>query len=113
VRHIGNKIRKLESILIRQPVHDRWGTMAALRENLIHQTPPSRRDSLRLELEALGPVGLWCETARRFLADHGFVQSQHESLAETMARALEIGIEELRALIAQGQIGRAITTKLG
>jgi len=67
--------------------------------------------AIRVELDTLGPAGLWRETVRSFLADHGFVQSGAESLAETMARALNIGTDELRLRIAQGQIGAALTER--
>jgi ParB-like chromosome segregation protein Spo0J len=53
-------------------------------------------------------AGLWCETVRSFLADHGFVQTREESFAETMARSLNIGTDELRVRIAQGQVGCAL-----
>jgi hypothetical protein len=44
---------------------------------------------------------LWRETTRRYLSDHGFVQSEKESFAETMARALGINTDELRVCIAE------------
>lgn len=57
--------------------------------------------------------GLWINVARDFLAHHGFVQAPRESLAETMARAVEISTEELRSLIAQRQIGAALLARFG
>lgn len=68
---------------------------------------------MRAEIEALGPLGQWIELARDFLADHGFVQTEREGLAETMARALEISTEELRAFIAQRQIGAGLQARFG
>ena len=68
---------------------------------------PSIAD-LRQELEQLGPLGLWRETTRRYLSDHGFVQSEKESFAETMARALGINTDELRVCIAENRIGTAL-----
>ena len=56
----------------------------------------------------MGPSGLWIDIARDFLADHGFVQGPRESLAETMARALDISTEELPTLMAQGKTGTAL-----
>jgi hypothetical protein len=108
VKHIGKRIEKLESILIRPGAVDRWGQLAAVRDDLIRRVAPDCQAALRAELEELGPTGLWRETARHFLADHGFMQSQRESLAETMARALDIGTEDLRVLISQGRIGKAL-----
>jgi hypothetical protein len=66
-----------------------------------------------MELDQLGPVGLWREGAQAFLADHGFVQARDESFAETMARALDVGIDQLRVLIAQGRIGSALLERFG
>jgi|HubBroStandDraft_6_1064221.scaffolds.fasta_scaffold387745_2 hypothetical protein len=48
------------------------------------------------------------ETTRLYLKDHGFVQSEKESFAETMARALGISTDELRICIAENQIGKAL-----
>jgi hypothetical protein len=59
-------------------------------------------------LEQVGPLGLWLETARGYLSDHGFVQTGNESFAETMARALGICTHDLRVCIAQGRIGSAL-----
>jgi len=64
------------------------------------------------ELERLGPAGLWLETARGYLRDHGFVQGGNESLAQTMARALGISTHELRVFIAEGRIGLALLERL-
>jgi len=56
----------------------------------------------------LGPTGLWCETVRSYLGEHGFVQDPSESLAETTARALGIDGSELRIWMAQGRLGAAL-----
>jgi hypothetical protein len=53
-------------------------------------------------------LGLWRETTRLYLSDHGFVQSEKESFAETMARALGINTDELRVCIAENRIGSAL-----
>jgi hypothetical protein len=111
VREIGNRIRRLESILIPAGAFDRWGKMAAVRDDLIRRAAPAYQAELRRELEELGPTGVWREMARHFLADHGFTQTERESLAETMARALDIGTENLRVLIAEGRIGKALTAR--
>jgi len=60
---------------------------------------------LKEELDAMGPTGLWCETVRSYLSDHGFAQEPSESVAETVCRALGIGSEELRLRLQQGQLG--------
>jgi hypothetical protein len=90
---------------------DRWGSMAEFRDDLLRQaeqrSEPSVAD-LRQELEQLGPLGLWRETSRGYLSDHGFVQSEKESFAETMARALGINTDELRVCIAENRIGTAL-----
>jgi hypothetical protein len=68
---------------------------------------PSVAD-LRQELEQLGPLGLWRETTRRYLSHQGFVQSEKESFAETMARALGINTDELSVCIAENRIADAL-----
>ena len=65
------------------------------------------------ELERIGPSGLWIAAARGYLSDHGFVQSGDESFAETIARVLGIGTDQLRMLIAQGHIVSALLERLG
>jgi hypothetical protein len=79
VKHIGKRIQTLESILIRPAAIDRWGKMAAVREDLIGRAALGCQAEIRAELEALGPTGLWTEMARHFLADHGFIQNERES----------------------------------
>jgi len=68
---------------------------------------------MRTELASLGPTGLWREVARSYLAGHGFVQTSNESFAETMARALDMGTDELRVHIAQGEITSALLERFG
>jgi hypothetical protein len=112
MRAISKRLMQLEKLFA--PVaesEDRWGSMAAFRDDLLRQAeqlgePPVAE--LREELEQLGPLGLWRETARGYLSDHGFVQSETESFAETMARALGINTDELRVCIAEGRIGSAL-----
>jgi hypothetical protein len=85
--------------------------MAEFRDEILRQAAQRGEPSvaeLREELEQLGPSGLWRETARGYLSDHGFVQSGNESLAATMARALGIDTDELRVCIAEGRIGSAL-----
>ena len=112
MKTISRRLAKLEEVFA--PVvqsEDRWGSMAEFRDALLRQAEqrgePSVAD-LRQELEQLGPLGLWRETTRRYLSDHGFVQSEKESFAETVARALGIDTDELRVWIAQGRIGAAL-----
>src|SRR5580704_9386467 len=112
MRAISRRLAKLETIFA--PVaesEDTWGSMAEFRDDLLRQAEqrgePSVAD-LREELEQLGPLGLWRETARGYLSDHGFVQSEKESFAETMARALGINKDELRSCIAENRIGAAL-----
>jgi hypothetical protein len=69
--------------------------------------------ALTEELEQLGPLGLWRETARSYLCDHGFVQNEKESFAETMARALGINTDELRACIVENRICTALLERFG
>ena len=53
---------------------------------------------------AAGPGPFQCERGPWV----GFVQTGNESLAETMARALGIDTDELRACIAENRIGTAL-----
>jgi hypothetical protein len=56
-------------------------------------------------LEEVGPNRFHAELIRAYLSADGFVQGPLESLAETLTRALGIGMRELRARIQQGQFG--------
>jgi hypothetical protein len=109
MRAIDKRLVKLEKIFA--PVdasEDRWGSMGKFRDDLLRQAKQRCEPSvaeLREELEQLGPCGLWRETTRLYLNDHGFVQSESESFAETMARALGINTDELRVCVAENQIG--------
>ena len=112
MKTIGRRLQKLEQSLALE-VENRgdWGGLANARDEILRQaerTSESHEVSIRVELDTLGPSGLWCEAARSFLADHGFLQSGDESFAETIARVLGIGTDQLRALIAQGQITSAL-----
>jgi hypothetical protein len=85
--------------------------MAAFRGDLLRQAeqrgePPVAE--LREELEQLDPLGLWREAARGYLSVYGFVQSETECFAATMARALGINTDELRVCIAENRIGSAL-----
>jgi hypothetical protein len=112
MKAISRRLAKLEEVFA--PVvesEDRWGSMAEFRDDLLRQAEqrgePSVAD-LREELEQFGPLGLWRETTRGYLSDHGFVQSEKESFAETMARALGINTDELRVCIAGNRVGSAL-----
>ena len=56
-------------------------------------------------LEGVGPNRFHAELIRAYLSADGFVQAPNESLAETLTRALGIGMPELRARIKQGPLG--------
>ncbi len=107
-----SRLEKLEQVFA--PLaesEDRWGSMAKFRDDLLRQAeqrgePPVAK--FREELEQLGPLGLWRETTRGYLRHHGFVQSEKESFAETMAQALGINTDELRVCIAENRIGSAL-----
>jgi hypothetical protein len=112
MKAISRRLAKLEEVFA--PVgksEDRWGSMAEVRDRLLQlaeqqgETPVAE---LKEELEQLGPLGLWRETARSYLCDHGFVQSETECFAATMARALGISTDELRICIAENRIGTAL-----
>ena len=112
MKAISRRLEKLEKVFAPvAEIEDRWGTMAEYRDNLLRLAEERGEPSvaeLREELEQLGPLGLWRETARGYLSDHGFVQRGNESLAATMARALGINTDELRDCIAENRIGSAL-----
>jgi hypothetical protein len=117
MKTIGRRLQKLErSLALRVGNGDDWGRLAGVRDEIVLQAErlsESYGAAIRVELDSLGPAGLWRETARTILVDHGFVQSGAESFAETMARVLGIGTDQLRILIAQGQIASALLESLG
>jgi hypothetical protein len=112
MRKIVHRLEKLEQVLARvAKARTTWGSMARFRDSLLQlaeKKDPQSVAALRVELERLGPGGLWRETARGYLCDHGFTQSGNESLAQTMARALGINTDELRICIAENRIGAAL-----
>jgi hypothetical protein len=112
MRIINRRLAKLENIFT--PVvesEDRWGRMAKFHDELLAQAEQQGATSVAevgAELERMGPSGLWLQAARGYLSDHGFVQSETESFAATMARALGISRDELRICIAENRIGTAL-----
>jgi hypothetical protein len=112
MRIISKRLKRLEKIFARVAESGTvWGSMAKFRDSLLQlaeQSDAASVAALREELERLGPSGLWRETARGYLCDHGFVQSGKESLAQTMARALGISTHELRICIAENRVGAAL-----
>jgi hypothetical protein len=115
MRTIDKRLEKLEKTfapLVKEG--DDWGSMARARDELLRDaeqrgTPPVAQ--LKKELDDLGPIGLWRETVRCLLQKYGFVQSNGESFADTLGRALGMHSEELRACIVQGQIGTALANR--
>jgi hypothetical protein len=112
MKAISRRLTKLEKVFAPAvEVEDGWGSMVEVRDRLLQlaeETDPLSVAAFTEELEHLGPLGLWRETARGYLSDHGFVQSESESFAETMARALGIDTDELRVCIAENRIGSAL-----
>jgi hypothetical protein len=112
MRKIVHRLEKLEQVLARvAKARTTWGGMAKFRDRLLllaEQRDALSVAALREELDRLGPAGLWRETARGYLCEHGFVQSGNESLAQTMARALGISTHELRNCIAENRVGAAL-----
>jgi hypothetical protein len=101
---IDRRIAKLATAFA--PLADRntvWGKMAPFRDELLRgaeQRGELAVTQLKEVLDRVGPLGLWIEALRCHLREHGFVQSGHESLAQTVARALRMDIEELKACMA-------------
>ena len=118
MRKIVNRLEKLEKVFARVAARAAsatiWGSMAKFRDRLlllVEHRDASSVAALGEELERLGPAGLWLETARCYLRDHGFVQSGNESLSQTMARALGISTHELRICIAENRVGAALQAR--
>ena len=109
---ISKRLLKLERVLA-SPVTDvGWGGMAHTRDEILRLAAATWSESfvaeLKRQLDELGPLWLWLEGVRSYLKGHGFVQTNDESLAETIARALGIGSQDLVACIAQGRIGSVL-----
>jgi hypothetical protein len=104
---ISKRLQRLETLFApRADKEDAWGGLANVREEMLNHAArlgEPRCSEIRTEMDTLGPEGLWREAVRSLLMDHGFVQNRHESLAETVARAVHIGTDELRVCIAQGK----------
>ncbi len=117
MKAIDRRLQKLErSLALKVGNGDAWGSLASVRDEIVghaEHVSESYGAAIRAELGTLGPVGLWLEIARSSLADHGFLQRGDESFAETIARALDIGIDELRVSIVQGHIVSALLERLG
>lgn len=115
MRTIGKRLERLERTfapLVNKEAN--WGRMARFRDELLRNAEHRSAAAvaqLKKEMDERGPLGLWFDVARSHLRDHGFVQTDHESFAETMARALGIDSEQLKACIAQGQIGAMLVNR--
>ena len=102
MKAIINRLRRLENA--NAPADRAWALLEAILDarrrrlgpDYVEPTPSPAR-----MFDDLGPVGLWLETARTFL------ESGDESFAETMARSMGIGTDQLQILMAQGQIASA------
>jgi hypothetical protein len=112
MRTICRRLHRLEKALPRTASAGlRWGRLAGIRDQLLLIAKGRGAlvaERLKADLEELGPHGLWLDMARYHLQLHGIVQSDHESFAEMMARALGIGMGDLRAQLEQGRLGTAL-----
>ena len=117
MKTIRKRLQKLErSLAPGSSDNDNWSSMACIRDEILLSAKRlgiPRVTEIAEELNALGPTGLWRETLRACLEDRGFVQTQEESFAETIARALAIEIDELRFCIANGQVAAALLHRFG
>ena len=62
-------------------------------------------------LEEIGPDQFHNELLRAELIANGFVQGPNESLADTVGRALGIGMKELKVCVVQGRVGAALVER--
>jgi len=117
MKAIDKRLQKLENFFApRVEKGADWGSLAGVRDEILgraEQLGELHATEIRGQLETLGPLGLWLEVVRSYLRDNGFVQTDDESFAETMARVLGIGTDQLRILIAQGQIASALLESFG
>ena len=117
MRAISRRLFELEKILAPAVESETgWCEMAGVRDELLrlaaqHGTTAAAR--LETELDAIGPFGLWLETVRIYLRDHGFVQGKSESFAGTVARALGIDMRGLRVCMEQGGLSTALLERFG
>jgi hypothetical protein len=115
MRAISRRLHRLEQVLVPSIRNETgWGALAGLRGQLLRLVEPQGAPAiaqLKIELDALGPTGLWRELVRCHLQQHGFVQSDHESFAELVARALGITVREFRFCLQQGRLGVALAER--
>ncbi len=112
MKTLSKRLQRLETLFAPQADKENdWGGMAGVRDEML-RIAALQGEAIEAEakrhLDAIGPDGLWREGVRSYLRDHGFVQSNDESLAETTARALGITTQELAACISQGRIGSVL-----
>lgn len=116
MRAIFRRVQKLEQAVVPVEVTGgEWGKLADVRDKLLRlagHRGSAAVTQLRSELDALGPTGLWIETVRCHLREHGFVQVKNESLAYTTAHALGISNQELTVHLVKGTIGKALLERL-
>jgi hypothetical protein len=107
MKTFSKRLQKLErSRAFRVAGEDKWGALARFRDEIIgraEQLGAAYGSEIRAEIDALGPAGLWRETARRLLADYGFVEGANESFAETMARVLGIDTDHCESSSRKGK----------
>jgi hypothetical protein len=112
MKSISRRLFKLEKMLAPAVESETgWGEMARVRDELLllaRQNGTRPVAQLEQELDAIGPTGLWLETVRIYLREHGFAQGTSESLAVTVARALGIDMLGLKVCIEQGRLGAAL-----
>ena len=96
MKAISKRLERLETLFApRAAKDDDWGSLASVHDELLRLAArfgEPRCSEITAELDALGPAGLWNEAVRTLLADHGYVQTGDESLAETVARSLDMHV---------------------
>ena len=111
MRTISRRLEKLEARFapLAETEHER---RAADLHASLHRLAGHLGEPLVAQLEGLleeiGPDQFRTELIRAHLSANGFVQGPNESLADTVCRALGIGMKELKVCVAQGRVGTAL-----
>jgi hypothetical protein len=108
MRTISRRLEKLEARfapLVETKDERRAADLRAKLHLLVGHVGEPLVAQLERLLEEVGPNRFPAELIRAYLSADGFVQGPHESLAETLTRALGIVMRELRSRIQQGQLG--------
>ena len=90
------------------PHEDPWGPSAQYRDLIVRHAAErgaSFATEVKRQLDEIGPGGLWLELVGAHLNSLGYEQQANESFAETMTRALGIGMIQFKGYMSDGRLG--------